>query len=112
MACYIARAQLASAVSNAGGMGIIETSSGQLDEIKVEIAKIRDLTDRRWGVNIAQMLTPGDTVIDFVIEHDASAARRTDRGDGAPRSSSSPDILRESWDDCRARLRSRGQAAG
>ena len=29
---YIARAQLASAVSNAGGLGIIETSSGQLDE--------------------------------------------------------------------------------
>ena len=46
---YIARAQLASAVSNAGGMGIIETSSGQLDEIKVEIAKMRDLTDRPWG---------------------------------------------------------------
>ncbi|MFT6311079.1 MAG: enoyl-[acyl-carrier protein] reductase II, partial [Porticoccus sp.] len=28
---WIARAQLASAVSNAGGMGIIETSSGELD---------------------------------------------------------------------------------
>ena len=28
---YIARAQLASAVSNAGGLGIIETSSGDLD---------------------------------------------------------------------------------
>ena len=67
---YIARAQLASAVSNAGGMGIIETSSGQLDEIKVEIAKMRDLTDRPWGVNIAQMLMPDATVIDFVIEHE------------------------------------------
>ena len=31
---YIARAQLASAVSNAGGMGIIETSSGRLDEVR------------------------------------------------------------------------------
>src|SRR5581483_349814 len=30
---YIARAQLASAVSNAGAMGIIETSSGRLDEV-------------------------------------------------------------------------------
>ncbi|MEX2327604.1 MAG: nitronate monooxygenase, partial [Pseudomonadales bacterium] len=28
---WIARSQLASAVSNAGGMGIIETSSGELD---------------------------------------------------------------------------------
>ncbi len=65
---HIARAQLASAVSNAGGMGIIETSSGQLDEIKVEIARMRDLTDRPWGVNIAQLLVPDATVIDFVIE--------------------------------------------
>ena len=30
---FIARAQLASAVSNGGGMGIIETGSGRLDEI-------------------------------------------------------------------------------
>ena len=33
---WIARAQLASAVSNAGGMGIIETSSGEFDNIKAE----------------------------------------------------------------------------
>ncbi|MDE0237689.1 MAG: nitronate monooxygenase, partial [bacterium] len=66
---YIARAQLASAVSNAGAMGIIETSSGQLNDIKVEIAKMRDLTDRSWGVNIAQLLMPDATVIEFVIEH-------------------------------------------
>ena len=39
---WIARAQLASAVSNAGAMGIIETSSGQLDEIKLEIEKMRE----------------------------------------------------------------------
>src|SRR5262249_6260950 len=30
---WIARAQLASAVSNAGGLGIIETSSGELDAV-------------------------------------------------------------------------------
>ncbi len=34
---WIARAQLASAVSNAGGFGIIETSSGRLDEVKEEV---------------------------------------------------------------------------
>jgi len=50
---WIARAQLASAVSNAGGMGIIETSSGELDNIKVEIQKMRTLTDKPFGVNIA-----------------------------------------------------------
>ena len=36
---YIARAQLASAVSNAGALGIIETSSGQLDQVRDEIAR-------------------------------------------------------------------------
>jgi enoyl-[acyl-carrier protein] reductase II len=66
---WIARAQLASAVSNAGGMGIIETSSGLLDEVKVEIAKMRDLTDRPWGVNIAQMFVRDLSIVDFVVDH-------------------------------------------
>ena len=39
---WIARAQLASAVSNAGGLGIIETSSGELDAVRDEIRKMRD----------------------------------------------------------------------
>ena len=51
---WIARSQLASAVSNAGAMGIIETSSGELDIIRDEIRKMRDLTDKPFGVNIAQ----------------------------------------------------------
>ena len=51
---WIARSQLAAAVSNAGGMGIIETSSGELDVIKEEIKKMRTLTDKPFGVNIAQ----------------------------------------------------------
>src|SRR6185369_2634301 len=42
---WIARSQLASAVSNAGGLGIIETSSGEVDAVRDEIRKMRDLTD-------------------------------------------------------------------
>ena len=38
---WIARSQLASAVSNAGGMGIIETSSGELDVLKEEIKMMK-----------------------------------------------------------------------
>ena len=34
---WIARSQLASAVSNAGGFGIIETSSGEVENCKEEI---------------------------------------------------------------------------
>ena len=66
---WIARAQLASAVSNAGGMGIIETSSGALDEIKAEIAKMRELTDKPFGVNIAQAFVRDPGIVKFVIDH-------------------------------------------
>jgi enoyl-[acyl-carrier protein] reductase II len=66
---YIARAQLASAVSNAGGLGIIETSSGRLDEVRGEIAKMRELTDKPFGVNIAQLFVRDPGIVDFVAEH-------------------------------------------
>ena len=66
---FIARAQLASAVSNAGGMGIIEMSSGQLDIIKLEIAKMRDLTDKPWGVNVAQLFVRDPSIVDFIVEN-------------------------------------------
>jgi enoyl-[acyl-carrier protein] reductase II len=66
---YIARARLASAVSNAGGLGIVETSSGRLDEVREEIAKMRDLTDKPFGVNIAQLFVRDPAIVEFVAEH-------------------------------------------
>jgi enoyl-[acyl-carrier protein] reductase II len=65
---WIARSQLASAVSNAGAFGIIETSSGELDVIKDEIRKMRDLTDKPFGVNIAQAFVRDPGIVDFVID--------------------------------------------
>jgi len=66
---YIARAQLASAVSNAGGLGIIETSSGQLDQVREEIRRMRDLTDKPFGVNIAQLFGRDPVeIVAFVAE--------------------------------------------
>jgi len=65
---WIARSQLASAVSNAGGMGIIETSSGELDVIKEEIKKMRTLTDKPFGVNIAQAFVRDPGIAQFVID--------------------------------------------
>ena len=65
---WIARSQLASAVSNAGAMGIIETSSGELDAVRREVSRMKDLTDKPFGVNIAQAFVADQTVIvDFVI---------------------------------------------
>ena len=65
---WIARAQLASAVSNAGGMSIIETSSGELDNVRDEIVKMRDLTDAPFGVNIAQLFVRDPSIVDFVVD--------------------------------------------
>jgi enoyl-[acyl-carrier protein] reductase II len=67
---YIARAQLASAVSNAGALGIIETSSGQLDQVREEVKKMRDLTDKPFGFNIAQLFVHDLEIVDFVHSHD------------------------------------------
>lgn len=65
---WIARSQLASAVSNGGGMGIIETSSGELDIIKAEVARMRELTDKPFGMNVALSYVRGSNIIDFVID--------------------------------------------
>jgi enoyl-[acyl-carrier protein] reductase II len=65
---WIARAQLASAVSNAGAMGIIETGSGELDAIRGEIAKMRELTDKPFGVNIALAYVRDPGIVRFVVD--------------------------------------------
>jgi enoyl-[acyl-carrier protein] reductase II len=65
---WIARAQLASAVSEAGGLGIIETSSGDLPAVRDEIRKMRDLTDKPFGVNIAQLFVRDPSIVEFVLD--------------------------------------------
>jgi enoyl-[acyl-carrier protein] reductase II len=65
---WIARSALASAVSNAGALGIIETSSGELDAVRAEIARMRELTSRPFGVNVAQMFVRDPSIIDFVVD--------------------------------------------
>ena len=65
---WIARAPLSSAVSNAGGMGIIETSSGELDVIRGEIVQMRALTTRPFGVNVAQAFVRDPGIVQFVID--------------------------------------------
>ena len=65
---WIARSRLASAVSNTGAMGIIETSSGELDQIREEIRTMRRLTDKPFGVNIAQAFVRDPGIVNFVID--------------------------------------------
>jgi len=63
---FIARSQLASAVSNAGGLGIIETSSGEVDACMAEIARMRELTDKPFGVNLPLLFIRDPRVVELV----------------------------------------------
>src|ERR1700691_2512675 len=65
---WIARAQLASAVYNAGGLGIIETSSGDLSAVREEVKKMRTLTYKPFGVNIAQAFVRDPDIVSFVVD--------------------------------------------
>lgn len=66
---YISRSQLASAVANAGAIGMIETSSGELDAVREEIVKMRALAPGKpFAVNIAQAFVRDPSIVDFVVE--------------------------------------------
>lgn len=49
-------------------MGIIETSSGELDAVRAEIEKMADLTDKPFGVNIAQAFVRDPDIVQFVVD--------------------------------------------
>lgn len=71
---WLAKAELVSAVSNAGGLGFITAVSfATVAELRDEIHKTRDMTDKPFGVNISMLpvLMPGDLTeayVDLVCE--------------------------------------------
>ncbi|MDT5174223.1 MAG: enoyl-[acyl-carrier protein] reductase [Mycobacterium sp.] len=60
---YIAGAQLAAAVSNAGALGIIETTS---EQDRADVQRVHDLTDRPVGANIALLFNRNPAVVDLL----------------------------------------------
>ena len=65
---WIARSQLASAVCEAGGMGIIETSSGEVDNCKKEIRLMSELTNKPFGVNLPLLFLQDDSMVKFCVD--------------------------------------------
>ncbi len=65
---WIARSRLASAVCEAGGMGIIETSSGEIDNCKKEIKLMSEITDKPFGVNLPLLFLRDDSMVNFCVE--------------------------------------------
>jgi enoyl-[acyl-carrier protein] reductase II len=49
---YVARSELAAAVSEAGALGIIGASLISIEQLREEIRKTRDMTDKPFGVDI------------------------------------------------------------
>lgn len=65
---WTATAELAAAVSNGGGLGVIGAGHMPTDILRDEIRRAKSLTDRPFGVNL-MLLTPHiDEIVEMVIE--------------------------------------------
>lgn len=64
----VATAELAAAVSNAGGLGVIGCGAAPKAVIKEEITKIKRLTDKSFGVNVMLLSPYVDEIIQLLYE--------------------------------------------
>ncbi len=65
---WIAESTLASAVSNAGGLGLIAGGSAPIDYLREQIRKTKELTDKPFGVNIMLMSDNAADLAQLVID--------------------------------------------
>ncbi|MGN0558264.1 MAG: enoyl-[acyl-carrier-protein] reductase FabK [Acutalibacteraceae bacterium] len=65
---WVADASLAAGVSNAGGLGLIAAMNSNGEQLREEIRKAKELTDKPFGVNIMLMSPFADEVADVVVE--------------------------------------------
>jgi enoyl-[acyl-carrier protein] reductase II len=65
---WIADASLASAVSNAGGLGIVACGNADADWVRGEIRKTKELTKKPFGVNVMLLNPNADAIMDVICE--------------------------------------------
>ncbi|SDF64013.1 nitronate monooxygenase [Sporolituus thermophilus] len=65
---WISEANLATAVSNAGGAGIIASGGRATDWVRAEIRKAKTLTNKPFGVNVMLMAPNKDEIVDVLCE--------------------------------------------
>ncbi|MCQ2525997.1 MAG: enoyl-[acyl-carrier-protein] reductase FabK [Lachnospiraceae bacterium] len=70
---WVAEHNLAAAVSNAGGFGIIGAASAPPEIVREEIRKCKELTDKPFGVNVMLMNPNADEVAQIVVEEGVKA---------------------------------------
>jgi len=78
---HVSRAPLVSAVSEAGGLGIIGSGGMSPEDLAREIAEVRRLTDRPFGVNLMLMDPRVQEQVEVVIE---ARVRMVTTGAGSP----------------------------
>jgi len=64
---WISGWRLAAAVSNAGGLGLLGAGSMHPETLQEHIRKMREATDKPWGVNVPLMYPEIDRLIDLLI---------------------------------------------
>ncbi|HEX5367334.1 MAG TPA: nitronate monooxygenase family protein [Acidimicrobiales bacterium] len=77
---YVARAELAAAVSEAGGLGVIGGAGFPPERLRLEIQRVRELTDRPFGVDL---LLPSQTTSGDVLPP-RPPSQRPRRGPAGP----------------------------
>jgi enoyl-[acyl-carrier protein] reductase II len=65
---WVSDASLASAVSQAGGLGIIAAANAPVEYVQGEIKKLRKKTDKPFGVNIMLMSPYAEEIAQLVVE--------------------------------------------
>lgn len=65
---WIATGELAAAVSEAGGLGVIGAGNAPADVIRKEIQKVKERTDKPFAVNIMLLSPFVDEIAELVIE--------------------------------------------
>ena len=78
----IARYELASAVSNAGGLGILASGGMKPEELREQIKKCKEQTTKPFAVNLMLMMPNINEIIDVVIEE---GVKIVTTGAGTPR---------------------------
>ena len=65
---WVATAELAAAVSNGGGIGLIAAGNAPADVVRAQIQKAKSLTDKPFGVNVMMMSPFVEEVMQVIIE--------------------------------------------
>ena len=65
---WVADAELAAAVSNAGGLGLISAINAGTEAVRNEIRKCKTLTDKTFGVNIMLQAPNAAEIAEMIVE--------------------------------------------